>query len=221
MKKRFVDLPKHSRRFAVRGLEKMLRNCCGTSPSQKFWTSEDLDALQREGEKSCFDLLFLGINKFTYWRARFFTKPGAEYFICKNIAFAETYSKLSQDERKQHEAWCDIWYKTIKNGGDLHTLHPLRFESLGGLNFDQFHDMTFQQILKSRPLVEPEFWVRTNYVNGVGLFAIVDTDILDIATIENTIDKFRASGEASYLPRGVSQFCINKLHNLSSMPCAS
>ena len=56
----------------------------------------------------------------------------------------------------------------------------------------------------------PEFWVRTDYVNGIGLFAIIDQDVLDIAVIEETIYQFKALGEVSLLPRGRSQFSVGE-----------
>lgn len=206
MRVRFIDLPRHRRRSAVIRLKNMLRSSPGASPSKTFWTYDDLERLQQEGEKTSFDLLFLGTDRFTYWRARFFTKPGAEYFIINNMAYEQTMSLLSMEECQQDEVWTEEWFNAVRRGDNWQALPPLHFASLGGLTFDQHVELVLQRIKCEPPLIEPEFWVRTNYVNGIGLFAIVDHNVLTLAVVEETIKKFQTLGEISVLPKGRPQF---------------
>lgn len=205
---RFVDLPRHRRRSAVMRLKNLLRGDQGTPPSKTFWTYEDVERLQQDGEKSCFDLLFLGLDRFTYWRARLFTRQGAEQFIFNETAHAETIKLLSKEERQQDDSWSDAWMHAIQSGKNWHTWSAPQYASLGGLTYEQHVGLVLQRIKSAPPVIEPEFWVRTNYVNGIGLFAIVDQDVLDIEVIEERIDRFKALGEVSMLPRGRSQFSV-------------
>ena len=215
---RFIDLSKRRRREQVIRLKNCIRHGGGT-PSQCFATSEDWEYHLSSGGQ-IFDLSFPGRDPFTYWNARFFTTRCAQDFIIDAMAAEETQRVISAEDRERNAKapfWASSQPIRQKVGNHFETVHRVelapspKLASLGGLTWSEHTALMKERICSEcPPKVEEELWVRRNYKNGIGLFAIIEADVLDLAVIERTIDRFLASGEVAHLPKGISQFCLAK-----------
>lgn len=214
---RFIDLPRHRRSEAVIRLKNWIRNG-ENAPSKRFWTWDDWMSHIHAGEQ-CIDLLFPGRDRFTYWNACFYTTRCAQDFIIDEMAVWETERLISAEDRALDAA--SPWHRSKpyqeKVGNHFETWFQLEMlprpnlASLGGLTWSEHSKHVAERIrTQCPPKIDEEFWVRRHYSNGIGLFAIIDADMLDLTIIERTIDRFFSLGEVSLLPRGRSQFRLAK-----------
>lgn len=121
--------------------------------------------------------------------------------------------QISKADKKLYDEASTDWFEWLATPIENRVqdkADDMPFRSLGGLSVKEFKQQALQRLEKKPPEIYEEFWVRKEYRSGIGLFAIVDAEVLDIPTIENTIERFLAQGEQSSFPNGrlTSQFIV-------------
>ena len=203
---RFIDLPRHKRRDIVIRVKNYIRQQNG-KPSSLFWTDYDWDNHLKSGG-GFFYLSFLGSNPWTYWWACFYTKKAALESILDDMADREFRRQISEEDRQFYdEALSDCFRMdkskawTMLDNAKLDKL-DMPLSSLGGLSVTDFTKQARHRLEKNPPQIYEEFWVKKDYPAGIGLSAIIDTEILDVPSVESAIKRFLAQGEKSSFPNG-------------------
>ncbi len=200
----FVSLPHHRRRsLVIRLNSRMLRNAHYTGST--LFDSDHLliDPDEPNGLHSWVDVVFPGLDRFTLWNA---------VFITTDMAKSDLASEQAHDQISARLAAANEAYETRKTThliprkrADEQRMYRMAFapekhhECLDGQTYSQAREALERTLMQSLPAPPERFDIHRKYAYGIGLHAMVNVATLDAAAIEQTIARFRALGEMSWI----------------------
>ncbi|MGZ8233638.1 hypothetical protein [Methylobacter tundripaludum] len=151
-----------------------------------------------------FDFLFLGQDRFTIWNAAIITAQQAAWDAAHGLAYERMIAMMTPEEQS---AWDNLELfepAEVSSTGKVlsYTLtkrKAMRFKSFGDLSFyEQWEKLESEIIRNEPPTIYESFRVDRSYAYGIGLYIVLDVDVIDRAAIEQAITKFREIGETDW-----------------------
>lgn len=200
----FVTLSQHKRRDEVIRLKGRIKR--GSNEYGGMFTSHlVLDEPDRpDVYNQWFDFLFLGQDRFTIWNAVIITAQQAAWDAAHGLACERMIAMMTPEEQS---AWdnLDLFEPAeVSSAGKVlsYTLtkrKAMRFKSFGDLSFyEQWEKLESEIIRDEPPTIYESFRLDRSYAYGIGLYIVLDVDVIDRAAIEQAITKFREIGETDW-----------------------
>lgn len=199
----FVDLPRHKRGDAVIALKGQMRKYA-KDYGGRFTSHLVLDEPDRPDlYNQWFDFYFPGRDKFTIWNASIITAKKDFWAKVSDLAYARASAMLSPQEMAE-DSKLDFEPADRSSTGKILTYklrerRTMRFEQFGGLTFMEYWDKLQAEIARNEPpQVFESFKTDRGYRYGIGLHIVVDTQVINRASIEAAMDRFFALGEVDW-----------------------
>ncbi len=139
------------------------------------------------------DILFLGPDRFTFFNATLRSAPMAITDEIHNLAFNETWDALSPEEKT---AQSSMDFKPLGNGLS-EWIRPERV-ALPQFEGRNFHDQLIKREKEIEVTLHANVSIDISYRYGIGLDAIIDLAMLDVASIEMFVDFFQSDLKAKH-----------------------
>lgn len=199
----FITLPRHRRSDEVIRLKRKIRRDADLYGGR--FTSHHV--LNEPGRPDLYnqwaDFYFVGSNRFTIWNAEIVTARRAFWDKASNLAYQRADSLLTPEERDA-ESKLEFEPAQISRTGKILSYQqvkrePVRYEQFGGLTFfEQWEKLESEIVRNEPPIIYESFKLDRGYAYGVGLYIVLDVDVINQAAIELAIDKFLAKGETGW-----------------------
>jgi hypothetical protein len=140
------------------------------------------------------DVYFCGSDGLTIWNADILTTTAAFWNKTEEDAHARAWEMLTPAERGQ-EATMEV--KPVWHGGRKYFQvlgrEQVRYEKFGGLTLLEYQDRLAEEIIRTEPpQVFEEFITDKTYSHGIGLHMVIHVAEINVSTIEQAIERFRA-----------------------------
>lgn len=199
-----VSLPRHRRRSLVIRLQsRMLRNAHYTGS-----TLFDSDHLLIDPEEpnrlhSWVDIVFPGLDRFTLWNAAFITTEMAKSDLASEQAYDQINARLAAANETDETRWTTHLIPRKRAGEQrmyrMEFAPEKHYDCLDGQTYLQAREASEKTLMQTLHTPPERFDIDLKYAYGIGLQAVVNVANLDAAAIEQTIARFRALGEKSWV----------------------
>ena len=150
-----------------------------------------------------FEFYFPGQDRFTIWNTEIVTARKAFWDATHELAYFQTMAMLTPEEIA---TLCNLEFEPANFsttgkvlGYRLIERKQLCFEKFNGLTFFEQLEKTESDIIrKTPPTIYETFQIDKNFGYGIGLFIILDVDLIDRSAIEQAINQFRLINEADW-----------------------
>ena len=199
-----VSLPRHRRRSLVIRLQsRMLRNAHYTGST--LFDSDHLLINPEEPNRlhSWVDIVFPGLDRFTLWNAAFITTEMAKSDLASEQAYDQINARLAAANETDETRWTTHLIPRKRAGEQrmyrMEFAPEKHYDCLDGQTYLQAREALEKTLMVSLPTQPERFDIDRKYAYGIGLHAVVDVATLDAVAIEQTIVRFRALGEKSWV----------------------
>ncbi|MDO9423646.1 MAG: hypothetical protein Q7T40_05600 [Methylobacter sp.] len=199
----FITLPRHKRSDEVIRLKGRMKRDSDEYGGM-FTSHLVLDEPGRPDLYSqWFDFYFPGLDRFTIWNAAFVTARKAFWDAAHELAYQRTAAMLTPEE---HSAESNMEFEPAEfsNTGKVLSYRlierkKMQYEKFGGLTFfEQWEKLESEIVREAPPTIHEFFRLDRSYAYGVGLYIVLDVNVIDRTAIEQAITKFRAIGETDW-----------------------
>lgn len=199
----FISLPRHKRSDEVIRLKGMIKR--DADKYGGLFTSHGL--LDEPGRPELydqwFDFYFPGKDRFMLWNAEIVTARKAFWDTAHKLAQERVIAMLTPEE---HAAESNIAFEPAEFSGtgkilsyQLSERKKTRYEKFGGLTFfEQWDKLAAEIVREEPPTIYELFHLDRSFAYGIGLFVVVDVNIINRQSIEWAIHKFRELGETDW-----------------------
>jgi hypothetical protein len=197
----YWQLSQHKQRDAFISLRQQIRAKSGLYGGQfispHILNEPDIPAIYCQWA----DAYFLGTDGHTIWNATIVTTAREFWDIVKEMADSREWEMLTIDEQLAER---DIKFEPIwSNGQRMYRMIPrpkLTYEKFGGLTFFEYQEKLVNDIIQHEPPeIFESFTIDRCYRYGIGLQIVIHADVINQATIEEAIRRFREGGENNWL----------------------
>ena len=150
-----------------------------------------------------FDFYFPGNDRFTIWNAEIVTARKAFWDATQDLAYERVESMLTPEEQAA-ESDLEFEPAQVSSTGKVLSYQRVErektcYEKFGGLTFYGQWDKLDSEIVRAEPpAIHETFRLDPSYVYGIGLYIVLDVDVIDRAAIEQAITRFREAGEVNW-----------------------
>lgn len=150
-----------------------------------------------------FNFYFPGKNRFTLWNAEIVTARLAFWDAAHYLAYTRLDSMLTSEERLA-EPKIEFEPAQLSSTGKVLSYkltehEKIRYEQFGGRTlFEQWERLESEIILTEPPIIHESFKIDRGYSYGIGLYIVLDFDVIDRAAIEFAMNKFFEIGESDW-----------------------
>jgi len=199
----FISLPRHKRSDEVLRLKGRIKRDAdeygGMFTSHLVLDEPDRPDLYNQW----FDFYFSGLDRFTIWNAEIVTARKAFWDGAHELAHQRTAAMLTPEERSAEsvmEFEPAEFSKTGKVlGYRLVEQQKIQYEKFGGLTFfEQWEKLESDIVREAPPTIHELFRLDRRYAYGIGLYIVLDVDVIDRTAIEQAITQFREMGETDW-----------------------
>lgn len=150
-----------------------------------------------------FDFYFPGQDRFTVWNAEIVTARKAFWDEVHGLALKLTVSMLTPEE---HSAEFSMEFEPAEVSSTGKVLSyklieqkKMQYEKFGGLTFfEQWEKLESEIVREAPPTIHELFRLDRSYAYGIGLYIVLDVDVIDRVAIEQAITNFRVIGETDW-----------------------
>jgi hypothetical protein len=150
-----------------------------------------------------FDFYFPGQDRFTIWNAEIVTARKAFWDAAHELAYQRTTAMLTPEERAA-ESNMEFEPADVSTTGKILSYKlikrkKMQYDKFNGLTFyEQWEKLESEIVREEPPTIHESFRLDRGYAYGIGLFIILDVDLIDRVAIEKAITKFRLIGETDW-----------------------
>lgn len=199
----FISLPRHKRSDEVIRLKGRIKRDSdeygGLFTSHLVLDEQDRPDLY----KQWFDFYFPAQDRFTFWNAAIVTARQAFWEEARELAYQRTATMLTPEEHAA-ESKMEFEPASFSSTGKVLSYQLIehkktQYEKFGGLTFyEQWEKLESEIVRETPPTIHESFRLDRCYAYGIGLFIILDVDVIDCAAIEQAISQFRLMGETDW-----------------------
>ena len=199
----FVMLPRHKRSNEVILLKGRIKresgNYGGMFTSHLLLDEPDRPDLYNQW----FDFYCLGQDRFTFWNVEIVTARRAFWDAVQELAHQRATAMLTSEELAD-ESKLEFVPADFSSTGKVLTYQlinreKMRYDKFNGLTFsEQLEKMEVDIIRETPPIIHESFRLDRSYVYGIGLYIILDVNIINQAAIEQAITQFRLLNETDW-----------------------
>lgn len=199
----FVSLPRHRRRSLVIRLQSRMRRAHYTGST--LFDSHHLLIGPDEPNRlhTWVDVVFPGLDRFTLWNAAFITTEMAKSDLASEQAYDQINARLAAANETYESRWTSHLIPRKRAGEQrmyrMEFAPEKHYDCLDGQTYLQAREALEKTLMVSLPTQPERFDIDRKYAYGIGLHAVVDVATLDAVAIEQTIVRFRALGEKSWV----------------------
>lgn len=199
----FITLPRHKRSNEVIRLKGRIKRDSDEYGGM-FTSHLVLDEPSRlDLYNQWFDFYFPGQDRFTIWNAEIVTARKAFWDAAHELAYQRTTAMLTPEE---HAAESNIEFEPADFSSTGKVLSyklierkKMQYEKFSGLTFyEQWEKLESEIVRETPPTIHESFRLDRSYAYGIGLFIILDVNVIDCAAIEQAITKFRLISETDW-----------------------
>lgn len=150
-----------------------------------------------------FDFYFPGLDRFTIWNAEIVTARKAFWDAAHELAHQRTAAMLTPEEHSA-ESVMEFEPAEFSNTGKVLSYRLIerkktQYEKFGGLTFfEQWEKLESEIVREAPPTIHELFRLDRRYAYGIGLYIVLDVDVIDRTAIEQAITQFREMGETDW-----------------------
>ncbi len=199
----FISLPRHKRSDEVIRLKGRIKRDSDEYGGM-FTSHLVLDEPDRPDlYKQWFDFYFPAQDRFTFWNAEIVTARKAFWEEAHDLAYQRTAAMLTPEEHAA-ESKMEFEPASFSSTGKILSYKlierkQMQYEKFNGLTFyEQWEKLESEIVRESPPIIYESFRLDRSYAYGIGLFIILDVDVINRAAIEQAITQFRLIGETDW-----------------------
>lgn len=197
----FVKLSKNKRSDAVIQLKNDMRKNASVYGGM-FSSHQMLDEPCRPDlYNQWFDFLMPGKDRFTLWNVEIITARKAFWDKAHDLAYERINDMLSPYERD----FDDMSFEPadISSTGKVLTytmvFKDTRYDQFDGRTFYEQWEKAEADVVRDTPItIYESFRTDPDYAYGIGLYMIIDADVINRESVERAILKFREIGETDW-----------------------
>lgn len=199
----FISLPRHKRSDEVIRLKGQIKRDAAEYGGM-FTSHLVLDEPGRPDlYNQWFDFYFPGLDRFTIWNAEIVTARKAFWDAAHDFAHQRAAAMLTPEEHAA-ESTMEFEPAEFSNTGKVLSYRLIerkktQYEKFGGLTFfEQWEKLESEIVREAPPTIHELFRLDRRYAYGIGLYIVLDVDVIDRTAIEQAITQFREMGETDW-----------------------